>query len=144
MKKNIGKGCIGLIWLLAGSAYAEYHFYLANSSACNTISGEWSGKGKASNWLLGSCTYHGTGTISAVDTSGHFTAMVSAQKDHGPALCPAHISQQVHAVCLNGEMTIKTDFGRLNGTFGTNSGSANGTLSVSPGIEADVSMQFYR
>lgn len=143
MKRNIFIGLIGAVLINTGT-YADYSFRLANNNSCESISGSWSGKGKATNWLIGSCTYHGTGTVGPVDSTGHFTVHAEADKDHGTPLCPDHASEQLTAVCLNGVVTIKTDFGSLKGNFSSNNGSAKGTLSVSPGMEADVSIQFYR
>ena len=137
---------IGLISLalLSTGAYAEYSFSLANTESCESIAGSWSGKGKATNWLLGSCTYYGTGIVSIVDNTGHFSVRIIADKDYGNKLCPEHATEQLNGVCLNGVVTIKTDFGSLKGNFSENNGSAKGTLSVSPGIDADVSIHLFR
>lgn len=126
------------------TSYADYSFRLNDPSGCNAISGKWSGKGKATNWLLGSCVYHGTGTVSAVDSAGNFTAQVTADKDSGSGLCPNHATEQLKAVCVNGIVTIKTEFGSLRGNFSATKGTASGTLSVSPGLDAEISIQFFR
>ncbi|RUR12941.1 hypothetical protein [Legionella sp. km772] len=141
MKRSIFLGLLSTL-LINTVTYADYSFRLNDS--CESISGPWSGKGKASSWFLGTCSYHGTGTVGLVDSTGHFTVSVKAVKDSGSPLCPDHASEQVNAVCSNGMVTIKTEFGNLKGNFSSNSGSAKGVLAVSPGIEAEVSMQFYR
>lgn len=137
-------GCVSAAALLTGSVYANYSFMLEDSSDCSTISGGWSGRGKAHNWLLGSCTYHGKGTVSSVDSNGRFFAQVEVDKDHGVGLCPQHVTERIDAQCVNGLVTVKTDFGSLRGTFTSNSGKASGVLSVAPGIEADVTIQLSR
>ncbi len=142
MKRNIFLGLIGAV-LLSTGAYADYSFRLASPDTCDSIAGNWSGKGEASAWFLGTCKYHGVGTVGPL-VEDHFTVHVSADKKSGSALCPDHASEQINAVCKNGVVTIKTEFGSLKGNFSSNSGSAKGTLSVSPGIEADVFIQFYR
>ena len=139
--KSLGLICLTL---LTSNVYAEYSFSLDNPESCESIAGSWSGKGKATNWLLGSCTYHGSGIVSAVDSTGHFSVRTTADKDYGNKLCPEHATEQLNGVCLNGVVTIKTDFGSLKGNFSENNGSAKGTLSVSPGIDADVSIHLFR
>jgi hypothetical protein len=145
MNINLFLGILAAILLVSGVSHADYSFHLSGSNAvCEDILGDWSAKGKATNWLLGSCTYHGTGTVSPVDSDGHFTAQVTAYKDYGTSLCPKHFSEQINATCVDAVVTVKTDFGRLKGTFSGTSGSASGTLSVSSGINANVSIKFFR
>ena len=144
MKPNIFLGLISATILLTSTSYADYSFRLNSSESCNSISGPWAGKGSASSWFIGRCDYHGKGIVSTVDENGHFTVQVNVDKDSGSPLCPPHASEQFNAVCKNGMVTIKTEFGSLKGTFTSNRGNASGTLSVSPGLEADVSIQMYR
>jgi hypothetical protein len=127
-----------------GLSQASFIFNLADPNSCDTISGHWSGTGKASNWLLGDCVYHGSGDVSTLDSTGHFSVAVNADKDSGSPFCPDHAGQTLNAMCSNGVVTIKTEFGSLSGTFTNNTGTAKGTLSVSPGLDADVSIKFTR
>lgn len=143
MKSKVFLAAIGAL-AINTATYADYSFRLANTESCDTISGTWTGTAKASSWFLGTCVYHGTGIVSSVDSSGHFTIQATADKDSGSILCPEHGAERVNAVCSNGLVTVKTEFGNLKGSFSNNTGSAEGTLSVSPGIEADVSAQFRR
>lgn len=135
--------CLGLL-LITLNAHADYSFRLADTESCDKLTGNWSGKARVKNWAIGTCKYIGTGTVGPVDSSGHFTIYGKADKDYGVSLCPDHASQQLNGVCANGVVSIKTDYGKLKGTFSENSGNAKGTLAVSPGIEADVSVEFYR
>lgn len=143
MKSKVFLGVIGAL-VINTVSYADYSFRLADAESCNTITGTWTGTAKASSWFLGTCVYHGTGVVSSVDSSGHFTIQATADKDSGSILCPEHGAERVNAVCSNGLVTVQTEFGTLNGSFTSNAGSAEGTLSVSPGIEANVSAQFRR
>ncbi len=143
MKANRLLGILSAL-VITIPVHADYSFHLEGSANCNQIEGVWSGKGRLKNWVIGTCIYRGTGTVGPLDDSGHFTVYGTADKEYGTSLCPAHASQQLTAVCSNGVITIKTEYGKMQGTFTENSGSAKGTLSVTPGVEADVSLQFYR
>jgi hypothetical protein len=144
MKQGIVLGLISATILFTNISYADYSFRLNNPEECTQLSGIWSGKGSASSWFLGQCNYHGTGTISTVDDNGNFSVQVNVDKDSGSPLCPPHATEQLNAVCKGGIVTIKTEFGNLKGTFTPTNGNASGTLSVSPGLEADVSIQMHR
>lgn len=144
MKQGIMLGLISATVLLAGTAYADFSFRLTDSDDCSQLSGDWSGKGSASSWFLGRCDYHGTGTISPLGQNGALSVQVTVDKDSGSPLCPPHASERLDAVCSNGVVTIKTQFGSIKGMFTPTSGNASGTLSVSPGLEADVSIKMYR
>ncbi|CEG55814.1 hypothetical protein [Legionella fallonii] len=125
-------------------SHADYIFHSNNTNSCEHISGSWAGKGQAYNWILGSCKYHGSGTVSIPDKDGNFAITVSAYKDSGSSLCPNHSAKQLHGVCINGEVTIHTEFGNLLGTFSEHEGNAQGTLYVAPGIDAKIEIQFQR
>lgn len=144
MKRNLQLAFIAAIMSFTSMSHAEFIFHLNTPNACDSISGHWSGKGRATNWLLGECSYHGSGEISTVDSTGHFTVNVTADKDSGSPFCPAHSTEKLNAVCANGVVTVKTEFGNLVGNFSDTSGSAKGTLTVSPGMDADVSIKFQR
>lgn len=125
-------------------SHADAIFYSSLANACEYISGHWAGTGKASNWVLGDCIYHGAGTVSSLDATGHFKIEVASDKDSGSILCPNHATKQLTGICLNGVVTIMTEYGNMTGSFSQNSGSAKGTLSVAPGMNADVVIQFQR
>ncbi len=128
----------------ASMSHADATLYSGVANACEYISGHWAGTGKASNWVIGECIYHGAGTISTLDTTGHFRIEVTSDKDSGSILCPNHTSKQLTGICINGVVTIMTEYGNLAGNFSQNAGNANGTLSVAPGMNADVEIQFQR
>ncbi|KTC98365.1 hypothetical protein [Legionella erythra] len=130
--------------LLANGSYANFTFYPNALNNCTSIAGNWAGKGMASSWLTGECHYHGAGTVSAVDSNGHFNIELAVDKDSGSFLCPNHTTKQLAGVCRDGVVTIQTEYGNLNGHFSENTGNASGKLTVSPGMSADVSVQFYR
>lgn len=144
MKRNVLMGLMVATMSFANVSYANFIFHSNVSNACENVSGSWSGTGKASNWFVGECVYHGSGNVSRVDSTGSFKIDVSADKDSGSFLCPNHATEQLKGVCVNGAVTILTDFGNLTGNFSPNEGSANGVLSVSPGMDAEVSIQFRR
>ena len=138
--------CIGLsatAMLLANTSHADFTFHSSMSDACEFVSGKWTVSGKGSNWFVGECKYHGIGTISTLDATGHFKIDVSADKDSGSFLCPDHDERQLDGKCVNGVVTILTEFGDISGNFSQNSGTAQGTLS-GMGIEFDVSARFQR
>lgn len=128
----------------AQMSHANFSFYSSDVNACSYISGKWAGTGKASNWLIGECNYHGTGTISTPDNSGHFTINVSSDKDSGNFICPQHAEKQITGVCSNGTITLATEYGNLIGDFSEMTGSAQGTLTVSPGLDVNINIQFQR
>lgn len=141
MKRNLLIGLVILFFM--PMAYAEFSLY-STTGSCESVPGHWLGRGKASSWLLGTCKYHGWGTIAALDSTGHFTLNVSADKDSGSFVCPNHASEKLQGVCVNGVVTIMTDYGSLKGSFSQDSGDAKGKLTVSPGMEANISLQFQR
>ncbi|MFC3909751.1 hypothetical protein ACFORL_11785 [Legionella dresdenensis] len=138
------KGFLFPALLLSTACHANFMFQSFTPNVCDNLAGNWAGSGKASNWIIGTCSYHGTGTISAVDSNGRFSVKVSADKDSGNLLCPAHAAKQLTGTCLNGIITIITEYGDLAGNFSENNGQAKGTLTVAPGIKADVLVNFQR
>lgn len=123
-------------------AHADFTFY-SEMNKCEDVPGNWAGSGKASNWLI-ECSYNGAGTVSALDDAGNFAIEVDADKRSGSFMCPDHHSTRLKGTCVNGRVTIKTEYGNLSGIFTKNSGSAKGSLNVSPGIDVDVAIQFKR
>lgn len=129
--------------LFTEMSHADFTFHSSAPNACEDITGNWNGKGTGSNWLIGSCVYHGIGTISALDSTGHFTLALDIEKDSGSFLCPNHATSQLSGTCINGVVTINTGYGNLTGNFSNNAGNANGTLSAL-GMSIDVTAQFLR
>lgn len=125
-------------------SYASFVFHLEPGNTCEKLPGKWVGDAKASNWLLGECRYHGTGEASALDSQGRFVITASADKQSGNPVCPEHATESLNARCSNGVVTVTTDYGNLTGQFSETAGSAKGTLSVSPLLEAEVSIKFKR
>lgn len=125
-------------------SHADYIFHSNSANSCEHISGQWSGTGQAYNWFIGTCKYHGSGTVSTPDAGGKFTITVNAYKDSGSILCPSTSTKQLDAECINGTTTIHTEFGNLLGSFSQNEGNAEGTLSVAPGMEAKIDIAFQR
>lgn len=124
--------------------HADYIFHSNRSNVCEQISGQWSGNGHAYNWLIGTCKYHGSGTVSTPDAEGKFTITVTAYKDSGSFLCPSTSTKQLDAECIDGAATIHTEYGNLLGSFSDRKGSAEGTLSVAPGMKAQIAIAFQR
>lgn len=122
-------------------SHADFTFY-SNTNSCDVVSGQWVGNGEATH-LLGTCKYHGSGMVSAVDSKGYFSLVVSADKNSGHFLCPEHQNTTVTGTCINGVVRIKTEYGYLSGKFSQESGSAKGILTVS-GTNVDVNILFNR
>ena len=144
MKRIIVIGSTVAALAFMNVVHADFTFHSSTVDACERISGFWSGTAKVKNWLIGECVYNGSGVTSSVDSSGKFKLDVSADKNSGSFICPKHAETQLLANCNNGNVTITTDYGNLNGYFSENTGNAQGALTVSPGIKADISIQFQR
>lgn len=136
-------GILSIGLLLNGFVHADMHFRLAQDN-CDGISGNWTGTAKASSWMIGECVYNGFGTASELDLAGNFTMKVEANKVSGSFVCPNHDARELKAVCVNGLVVVSTEYGNLTGSYTNKVGKAEGTLTVSPGITADVSIQFSR
>ncbi|CAM2968266.1 Uncharacterised protein [Legionella steigerwaltii] len=143
MKQKLLIGFTAAVLSFAHMAHADFTFY-SGTNTCDEIPGNWSGSGKANNWLIGECVYDGSGTIGALDKDGRFNIAVESDKRSGSMVCPDHNSTKLKGTCVNGTVTINTEYGNLNGIFSKTSGSAKGKLSVSPGMDVDVSIQFKR
>ena len=128
--------------IIAMSALAIANLAFADD-ICQRVQGTWSGKGSATSWIIGTCYYHGTGTISPVGGDHFMTINVTGDKDGGSELCPKHFETQLRATCDNGYVVVKTDYGNLNGSANGNTAYANGTISVA-GVDADIKMQLWR
>ncbi|MCL9684349.1 hypothetical protein [Legionella maioricensis] len=144
MKKILLMGLTAATLSFTPVSQADITVHSNTPDACEYIAGHWAGTGKASNWVIGECIYHGAGTVSTVDNTGSFKIEVTSNKDSGSLLCPAHAKKRLTGTCINGVVTIKTEYGDLAGHFSQNSGDAKGTLSVARGISADVVIQFQR
>lgn len=142
MKQKLLIGFTAAALSFASLSHADFTFY-SGANMCGDVPGNWAGSGKASNWLI-ECAYDGAGTVSTLDSAGNFTIEVNADKRSGSLVCPSHNTTKLKGVCVNGTVTIKTEYGNLNGIFTKNSGSAKGKLTVSPGIALDVAIQFKR
>jgi hypothetical protein len=141
-----GKFLIGLAIAtlsLTNAAHADFTFY-SEDHHCKHVHGSWSGSGKAHHWLIGTCEYNGSGTISELDSNGHFGLQVKADKQSGSLLCPRHTEHALTGKCVNGEVTVMTEYGNLTGIFSEHSGTSSGTLNVSAGVNVDVEIQFKR
>lgn len=144
MKRNVLMGIMAVTMSFMNMSHADFTFHSNDPNACEYVAGHWSGTGKAHNWLLGDCVYYGLGTASILDNAGNFIMEVTADKDSGSFLCPNHSSKRLSGVCVNGVVTVMTQYGNLAGNFLSNSGEASGTLSVASGMSADVMIQFLR
>ena len=144
MKRSLLMGFLAATMSFTSLSYADFTFHSSSQNACEAISGPWSGSGKAYNWFIGECKYHGSGVASALDETGRFTVEVNATKDSGNFLCPAQATEKLIGICADGNAVIITQYGNLTGSFSQNAGNAGGTLSVSPGMNAEVSIQFFR
>ncbi|WP_133136018.1 hypothetical protein [Legionella rowbothamii] len=143
-KQNILKGCAVATLFLTQIAYADFTFYSSTPDACEHLAGHWSGTGTASNWAIGECVYHGVGVISPLDKAGNFTVEVVSHKDSGSFFCPSHSEKHLTGTCVNGVTIIHTEYGDISGDFSQNSGTAQGTLSITPALRVNVVMQFDR
>jgi len=143
MKRILLMGFSAALISFTHSSYANYNFHSNQPNACEYVAGQWAGAGKATNWML-ECTYHGSGSSSSLDAAGNFTIDLIADKDSGSFLCPSHAEKHLKGICQNGNVTIFTEYGDMSGSFTKNTGEAKGTLSVGPGMSADVSLQFQR
>ncbi|KTD06926.1 hypothetical protein [Legionella jamestowniensis] len=124
--------------------YANFILRSASPTVCEDIPGRWHGHGKATNWLIGECKYHGRGSLSSLDSSGYFRIEVTADKDSGSVLCPKHAHEELKGSCIDGVVTIMTNYGNLAGHFSPTQGKAQGTLSVGAGMSAEVLVVFER
>ncbi len=129
---------------LANIAHADFIFHSNDPDVCKNIAGQWTLTGKASNWLFEECVYQGLGNVSLLNNEGKFLVDVSATKERGSFLCPNQTATQLTGVCVGGVATVTTDYGSLSGSFTNNTGEAKGALTVSPGVDVDVSIQFLR
>lgn len=116
MKLKLLIGFTAAALALAHVAHADFTFY-SGANTCENVPGNWSGSGKATNWLIGECVYNGAGTISALDMDGNFSIEVNSDKRSGSLVCPEHNTTKLKGVCVNGVVTIKTEYGNLNGIF---------------------------
>ncbi|TAL61202.1 MAG: hypothetical protein EPN84_08335 [Legionella sp.] len=123
--------------------YANITLVSRMEGGCEQIPGRWVGTGKANNWLIGECVYHGEGQVSELDVNGRFTLQVSAEKDSGSFLCPQHNETQLNGLCVGNAVIFITNYGNLDGSYVDKVGSAKGTLTASAGMSVDVDIQFH-
>jgi len=144
MKQNLLKGILVTFILCLTNAHADYVLHSSEANACMHLPGHWTGLGSASSWMVGTCVYRGVGTVSPISNNGVFTIEVTADKESGSFICPSHATEKLSGTCTNGLVTISTEYGSIGGHFSENSGSAKGTVTVSPGVYADVDIEFQR
>lgn len=127
---------------IASMSHADFLFQSNTAIDCKDLAGQWSGSGKVKNPILNVCTYSGVGYFSAVDAKGNFSIDGMATKTSGSALCPKQAVQRMKGTCIAGKVVFVSDYGNLNGNFTQNAGTAAGTITVMPGVVADVALQF--
>lgn len=143
--KKILSGCItATILSFTAAAHANVTMQSYAANACASIPGQWSGSATAKHWMIGECVYKGSGVASQIDASGNFTLQFTANKDSGNFLCPGSVTESLPGKCVSGKITITTDYGKLTGSLTETSGQAKGTLHISPGVEADLSIKIQR
>lgn len=144
MKRILLAGFAVAALSVATMSHADFIFQSNTAIDCKDLSGQWLGSGKVKNPVLKECTYHGVGYIGAVDSNGIFALDLMATKDSGSVLCPKQAVQRFKGTCVAGKVVLVTEYGKLNGNFSQNSGTATGTLMFKPGMTADVAIQFKR
>lgn len=141
MKKLMVLGCFAA-GFCTSIAHADFTFFSTEFDACANTSTHWSGTGRGSNWLIGECVYEGDGVLQFDTEHTSFSIEISAHKKSGIALCPEVAHETINGICKNRKITMYTDFGNIEGHVNKIRGKANGTITVSPGITAEVSVQF--
>jgi|SRR5579885_1691787 hypothetical protein len=143
MKKSLIISLAATLISFANVSHADFTIRTLGVNGCSNLAGQWAGVGQVSNWMI-DCNYHGSGQMSGIDGAGKFTLNINIDKDSGSFLCPAHTSKQLEGTCVNGNLYINTGYGDLSGSVSQNIGNAKGTLTIAPGVSADVSIQFQR
>ena len=102
MKNKIVISIAAAILSYAGASYADFTFTTTNKAACPNIAGRWSGDGKVSNWLIGTCKYKGGGTLNSLDASGNFSLNTTVNRESGNGLfCPPRVSITLNGSCVD-------------------------------------------
>lgn len=141
MKRKLLMGFTVVAMFLAHTSHADFTFY-SDSTDCNEVVGNWVGTSTATSGLI-KCDYNGSGVVSPVENNSQFKLSLNAKKTSGSILCPANYSATFNAVCTNGVVTVKTEYGNLMGGFSrSNGGNAKGRLTISPGIFVDIDIRF--
>lgn len=140
MKLSLKSGLSILLIALTSSAYANFSFH---TNSCSDITGDWAGRGEATNWLI-DCIYIGKGNIGPMNENGNFTLTVAVDKSSGSFVCPSHRDETLQGTCRNGNIVIDTNHGELTGYASRTSGKAQGTISIAPGVSADVVIDLQR
>ena len=142
MKKDLIVYALFTMLSCSSAAYADIIMQSYSQNTCADLSGKWAGTGKASNWSIGDCYYHGSGEVQNVNFTNHFTLTITVDKESGSFVCPNHVATQLRGECSNGKMTLKTSYGDLTGNVNEQSGTAEGDLRLSPGLPpAKVTIQ---
>lgn len=142
MKRFFLAGITAITVSFANTSFATFSLHSNDYDMCQHIEGQWLGSGTLSNWLIGECIYRGVGQIKIIDNSGHFILNMNVEKKSGSRFCTDSIAEQFSGNCTNGVVTIITDYGDLEGSFSEQSGSAQGTLSIAPGMSAKLNISF--
>lgn len=142
MKRILLVGFTAITVSFVNTSFAAFTLRSNDSNICQQIEGQWLGTGILSNWFIGECSYQGVGNIKLIDNSGNFILSMNAEKVSGSRFCPQNAAEHFGGICANGIVTIMTEYGDLEGSFSEHSGSAKGSLSIGPGINAKVDIQF--
>jgi len=143
MKKFVMYGLTLAVLSSATVSYADIFMSSFSANACPDLSGSWIGTGKVSHWMIGDCSYRGSGNINRVDERGDFMLDLHINKSSGSILCPQTVETTLPGKCGDGQITLKTKYGHLTGHVAGNTGSATGQLSVA-GVSADVTVTIKR
>lgn len=144
MKARLRFGVSTMLLLASSVVSADILLYTPNADTCASLPGAWSGTGKVYQWSIGTCLYHGKATIQSVDATGHFILDIAVEKDSGSLLCPNHYETRLPGSCVDGQLALTTKYGHLTGALSGDTGHAEGTLTISPGINAQVNIQLQK
>lgn len=123
-------------------AYADV-VLMSGVNACQDVVGHWSGTAIVSSRITGDCLYRGNGIVDGIDARGNFSFHLQANKDKGSDICPANVNHTLSANCVNGAITLKTNYGNLTGTMSGKTGHASGKVSFM-GLSAKISVQLQK
>lgn len=134
---------LALILMTSSATQADFLIHSATNLSCPMLMGNWTGSGKVSNWAV-DCSYRGSATVHSMDQSGNFIFDITVDKTGGSFVCPNHSSKSLAGSCQDGRIVFKTNYGHLTGNVSGDAGYAEGTLTISPGISADVKINIQR
>jgi hypothetical protein len=144
MQRNLRLSLMIAAMSFINAAHANFRLHAADAFSCDYITGHWAGTAKAYNWFVGDCLYHGNLTVSTVDNEGNFSMDITADKDVGSSMCPTHVGLQFKGACSQGAIAMRTDYGNLTGSFSKFAADVKGTITLAPGVNAEVSIQMQR